>query len=224
MVEPGGALAVVDSKTHQWVRLADSARQSGLRISRTAPLPLRSSWTTLIGTDRIASSRASPRTCINSSTFPGSIIASQVNGGTIDIHTAPRCIVTTTVATTPSRPLTTTLRGTLILSDVFLLWMSRFRAHQRLTVRPAEPSVDPAMADAAPLRSWVVTLGLRFATQEGCCEKLRVIFQELPPRAVPGGEYGAGALAQFLDGLGDEGSCGASVYGWGFECLEHAGV
>jgi hypothetical protein len=39
------------------------------------------------------------------------MIASQVNGGTMDIHTYPGYVVTTTVAATPSRPLTETLRG-----------------------------------------------------------------------------------------------------------------
>ncbi len=47
-----------------------------------------------------------------SSTFPGSMIASQVNGGEIDIHTVPPTTVTTTAASTPSVPATRTLRGT----------------------------------------------------------------------------------------------------------------
>lgn len=48
---------------------------------------------------------------MSSSTFPHSIIAFQVKGGTMDIHTSPRYVVTTTVAATPARPFTTTLRG-----------------------------------------------------------------------------------------------------------------
>lgn len=58
-----------------------------------------------------ASSRADSSAHITSSTFPGSIMASQVNGGLMDIHTEPRTTVTTTVAPTPCMPLTQTLRG-----------------------------------------------------------------------------------------------------------------
>lgn len=59
----------------------------------------------------VASSRATASTEISSSTFPGSMIASQVNGGEIDIHTLPRTTATTTVVLTFSMPLTETLRG-----------------------------------------------------------------------------------------------------------------
>jgi len=39
------------------------------------------------------------------------MIASQVNGGMIDIHTCPRYVVMVTVAAMPSLPLVETLRG-----------------------------------------------------------------------------------------------------------------
>jgi hypothetical protein len=48
---------------------------------------------------------------ITSSTFSGSMIASQVNGGEIDNHTASRTTVTMTVASTPRIPLTRILLG-----------------------------------------------------------------------------------------------------------------
>jgi hypothetical protein len=40
------------------------------------------------------------------------MMASQVNGGTIDTHTFPCCAMTITVAETPPLPLTDTLRCT----------------------------------------------------------------------------------------------------------------
>lgn len=40
------------------------------------------------------------------------MIASQVNGGMIDIHTCPRYVAMMTVAATPSLPLAETLRVT----------------------------------------------------------------------------------------------------------------
>jgi hypothetical protein len=42
-----------------------------------------------------------PSICISSSTFAGSMIAFQVNSGTMDTQTCPRCILTTAVAATP---------------------------------------------------------------------------------------------------------------------------
>lgn len=66
-----------------------------------------------------ASSRANPSACINSSTVPGSMIASQVNAGTIDIHTCPWHVVMVTVAGTPSLPLVETLRGIPMVGNVY---------------------------------------------------------------------------------------------------------
>jgi hypothetical protein len=53
-----------------------------------------------------ASSRAVPSTCISSSTFPGSMMASQVKGGWMDSHTVSRYTVTVTVASIPLPPFT----------------------------------------------------------------------------------------------------------------------
>ena len=62
-----------------------------------------------------ASSRARSSMDITSSTCPSFMIASQVNGGEIDSHTVSRTAVTTTVAGTPCRPVTETLRGIHVL-------------------------------------------------------------------------------------------------------------
>lgn len=59
----------------------------------------------------VASSRASSSACITSLTLQGVMMASQVNGGEIDIHTLPCATVTTTVASVPWVALTKILRG-----------------------------------------------------------------------------------------------------------------
>lgn len=59
----------------------------------------------------VASFRASSRACMTSSILLGVMMASQVNGGEIDIHTLPCTTVTTTVASAPCMPLTEILRG-----------------------------------------------------------------------------------------------------------------
>ncbi len=60
----------------------------------------------------VASSRANPSVCISSSTFLGSMIASQVKAGVMDNHTFPCRAITITVASTPLLPFTETLRCT----------------------------------------------------------------------------------------------------------------
>jgi hypothetical protein len=55
--------------------------------------------------------RADSSARITSSTFAGSMMASQINGGLRDIHTVPRTTVTSTVASTPCMLLTRTRRG-----------------------------------------------------------------------------------------------------------------
>jgi hypothetical protein len=55
-----------------------------------------------------ASPRADSSVRITLSTFPGSKMASQVNGGLIDIHTVPCATVIMTDASIPCIPLTQT--------------------------------------------------------------------------------------------------------------------
>jgi hypothetical protein len=70
-----------------------------------------------VGSNRVAmiscvtSFRASLSAWTSSSTVFGSMIASQVSGGMIDIHTCRRYVVMVMVAAMPSVPLVEILRG-----------------------------------------------------------------------------------------------------------------
>lgn len=83
----------------------------------------------------------------------------------------------------------------------------------RSTISAAEISADPVTGDA----SLLVMVGNARATAGRPGRMLRKVAKTSPRGA-------RRALAQFVDGLGDEVSRGASVYGRGLQCLEHSDV
>lgn len=90
-----------------------------LYLRRSPLMALRAGPNCVATVGRVTSSRASFSNWINSSTVAGSMIACHVNAGTIDIHTCLRYVVMAMVASTPSVPLTETLRGIPRVSDTW---------------------------------------------------------------------------------------------------------